>query len=302
MRFLPLVALTVPLSGCILPPVLVVASYAGDAVLAVTTEKTSTDHLLSMAEKKDCAMWRVVKGRPICHDFEDGHGPYEKWRDTDGNQVATAGSDAGFTTITAKDSRSDVDSGQLAAVHRYQQKGGVLLAQAGTDSPIVTAADAYRAKAPDRSVQSAPLGAPPPLPLNQSVDNAPTVNDGAPVTQTIPPATLKLDGKPTATKVAPADAAQKQTVSAGRNSYVVVGSYRQQDNAQRVMREHRDIKPVMQSVTVKNERYYRVVAGPYTASQAAEIRGSLKAKSHIEATVARNCDAKSRVNCIDING
>ena len=63
-----------------------------------------------------------------------------------------------------------------------------------------------------------------------------------------------------------------------------------------------NIKPVMQNVTANKQHYYRVVAGPFTASQAADIRTSLKQKSRIEATVARNCDTKSRANCIDING
>jgi hypothetical protein len=82
---------------------------------------------------------------------------------------------------------------------------------------------------------------------------------------------------------------------------VVIGSYRLRDNAQRVMREQSQLKPVMQSVTVKGQRYYRVVAGPYTAPQAAEIRSSLKTRSHIDADVARNCSGKKSGACIDIN-
>jgi hypothetical protein len=328
MRILPLVCLGLPLAGCVLPPALVVASYAGDAVLAVTTEKTSTDHLLSMAEKRDCAMWRVVKGRPICQDWADGHGPYEKWRDPDGNQVATAGSDAGFTTGMATDSRLEVDRGQIAAAQRKQQKGGVLLAQAGGSSPIVTAADARRAMHIDdtaplgpfnpagvaplpqsadtppqpgtqpgasRNVIAAPLA---PVP-SQATDNTPTVDDGAPITQPVAPAAI-APPKQTVAKAAPTGSLGKPRDE--RDRYVLIGSYRQQDNAQRVVREHRDMKPVVQAVTVKNERYYRVVAGPYTAAQAAEIRSSLRHKSHIDAIVARDCDGKKSGGCIDIGG
>jgi hypothetical protein len=316
MRLFPLLAIAIPLSGCALPPALMIASYAGDAVLMVATDKTSTDHLLSMAEKKDCAMWRVIKGRPICHEWEDGHGPYEKWRDPDGNQVATAGSDAGFTSGMATDSRQNVENGQLIASQHRTQKGGVLLAQAGIDAPVVSAADARRAGGVDRSVQSAPLGAPPPTisasvpptaAADQSVDNSPSVNDGAPMTQPVTPAAVARDSKPVVGKVQPrpapvATAAKAPPAKGQRDRYVVIGSYRQHDNAQRVIREHREIKPVVQDVTVRSQHYFRVVAGPYTASQAADIRSSLKQKSHIDAIVAQDCDGKARGGCVDIGG
>jgi len=334
MRFIPLFALAIPLSGCILPPVMVAASYAGDALLAVGTDKTSSDHLLSMMEKRDCAMWRVIKGRPICQDWADGKDPYEKYRDPDGNQVATAGSDAGFTATMAKDSRQGVERGQSAANERRDDvKSGVLLAQAGGTVPVTTAADVRRANQPDRSQSDRnqtdrmlptgpfnPAGVPPitstadtpaPTPTNnavtpaplaplptKTVDNAP-VNDGAPITQPIPPAATAENNKPVVSK--PPVVAKDGVKDSERNRYVVIGSYRQQDNAQRVMREQRELKPVMQSVTVKGTQYYRVVAGPYTPTQAADIRASLKTKSHINADVARNCAGKRSGACIDIN-
>lgn len=345
MRIFLISAVAIPLAGCALPPALAIASYAGDAVLMVASDKTSTDHLLSMAEKKDCAMWRVIKGQPICHEWKDGKDPYEKYRDPDGNQVATAGSDAGFTTGMAKDSRQDVDD-QLAAAHNNgaKPKDGVLLAQAGTDRPVTSAADARRAAG---MVQSAPLAPPPGTPgaatgpapqtatpaIAPAASAADTVNDGAPVTQPIPPAAIAADSKPTIAAPAPpaapvvatsnpADAptaAGKPTKAAAKpavkpatpakaaasgaaDRYVVLGSFRQHDNAQRLQRDHGDIKPVVQSVTVKNKHYYRVVAGPYTASRAADIRDDLKEKAHIDAIVARDCDAKSKHRCVEIDG
>ena len=85
-QFLPLLVI-VPLAGCALPPALVVASYAADGVLLLTSGKTSTDHLLSMVEKRDCAVWRVVKNESICQDFVAGRDPYDDWRDPGEVQV-----------------------------------------------------------------------------------------------------------------------------------------------------------------------------------------------------------------------
>ncbi len=347
MRIFLISAVAIPLAGCALPPALAIVSYAGDAVLMVASDKTSTDHLLSMAEKKDCAMWRVIKGQPICHEWKDGKDPYEKYRDADGNQVATAGSDAGFTVGMAKDSRQDVDDQFAALGNGGKAKDGVLLAQAGNDRPVVSAADARRAAG---MVQSVPLAPPPGTAGGAAVSPpaaatpaiapaasaADTVNDGAPVTQPIPPAAIAADSKPviaapaapvappvlvntapTGTPTAagggkPAKIAAKPTTkpatparaTAGgaADRYVVLGSFRQHDNAQRLQRDHGDIKPVVQSVTVKNKRYYRVVAGPYTAGRAADIRDDLKEKAHIDAIVARDCDARSKHRCVEIDG
>ena len=60
------VLVPVLLSGCGLPPAVVIASYAADGVSYVATGKSVTDHGLSYATGHDCAMLRVVSGDPIC--------------------------------------------------------------------------------------------------------------------------------------------------------------------------------------------------------------------------------------------
>lgn len=72
----PLVGLALATAGCGAPPLIVGASYAADGGLLAASNKTSTDHLVSMVSKKDCAMWRAFRSRPICTEREDGHDPY----------------------------------------------------------------------------------------------------------------------------------------------------------------------------------------------------------------------------------
>ena len=62
------VLVPVLLSGCVLPPAVVIASYAADGVSYVATGKSVTDHGISGVTGRDCAVWRVIKGRPICKD------------------------------------------------------------------------------------------------------------------------------------------------------------------------------------------------------------------------------------------
>jgi hypothetical protein len=53
------------------------ASYAADGGLVAASDKTSTDHVLSVITKEDCAMWRIFRGRRICTERADGEDPYD---------------------------------------------------------------------------------------------------------------------------------------------------------------------------------------------------------------------------------
>jgi hypothetical protein len=45
-----------------------IASYAADGVSYVATGKSVSDHGISEVTGRDCALWRVIKGRAICKD------------------------------------------------------------------------------------------------------------------------------------------------------------------------------------------------------------------------------------------
>ncbi|MBT3359130.1 MAG: hypothetical protein HN403_05830 [Rhodospirillales bacterium] len=65
-RFLAIFALPLLLGGCALPVGLQVASLVADGISFVATDKALTDHGISIVTKKDCAMWRGLKGDDIC--------------------------------------------------------------------------------------------------------------------------------------------------------------------------------------------------------------------------------------------
>ncbi len=76
--FLPLVVGFALLTGaCAAPLALTGASYAADGGLLVASNKTSTDHFVSMVSNKDCALWRVLRGRAVCKDREGEQNPYD---------------------------------------------------------------------------------------------------------------------------------------------------------------------------------------------------------------------------------
>jgi len=57
------------LSGCAALPVPVqIASWALDGLSVITTQKSLTDHGLSMVSNQDCAIWRGFTEGEICRD------------------------------------------------------------------------------------------------------------------------------------------------------------------------------------------------------------------------------------------
>ena len=71
--FLPLVLGLALLTGACGAPLAVSAvSYGSDGAMLVATDKTGTDHFASMVSKKDCALWRLFRGREVCKEREEG--------------------------------------------------------------------------------------------------------------------------------------------------------------------------------------------------------------------------------------
>ena len=68
------VAPVLALSGCALPKMFTVASYALDGILLLSTGKSTNDHAISVAVGKDCALLRVIKGEDVCREFDTGDG------------------------------------------------------------------------------------------------------------------------------------------------------------------------------------------------------------------------------------
>jgi len=62
------VAALLALNGCVLPPVVTLASYSVDIVTYEATGKTATDHVYSAVARSDCSFVRVLRGKPICVD------------------------------------------------------------------------------------------------------------------------------------------------------------------------------------------------------------------------------------------
>jgi hypothetical protein len=53
-------------------------SYGADGISLVKTGKSTSDHLISMVSKKDCALWRMFRNENVCHERPPGaKDPYD---------------------------------------------------------------------------------------------------------------------------------------------------------------------------------------------------------------------------------
>ncbi|MBT7147751.1 MAG: hypothetical protein HN893_12675 [Rhodospirillales bacterium] len=67
-RVIPVVLGSMLLGACTLPLHVQVVSWAIDGISYLTTEKSVTDHGLSMVAQQDCALWRLLTQGDICRD------------------------------------------------------------------------------------------------------------------------------------------------------------------------------------------------------------------------------------------
>ena len=292
---LPLLVV-LPLAGCTLPPALAIASYAADGVLLLASGKTSTDHFISMVEKRNCAVWRVVKNESICQDHADGRDPYDDWRDPGEVQIVHV-DDSAMPVDLAQQAEMRERAQAEALIARQQKAERILIAQAGAGEPVTSARDVVGpSNRPAASVSSAPLA-----PVAGEMPQASNVPP-APLPAAEAPSTAPVAAMPVAPPPAAEPAKAEIAVAAptrGRNGiYVVLGSYTQEANARRVLDRHQALKPTLRTTTVKGQRFTRVVAGPYAPSEANAIKRQLKAEEGVDAFTAQSCGGKTSPACI----
>ncbi|ODT99503.1 MAG: hypothetical protein ABS83_02055 [Rhodospirillales bacterium SCN 65-16] len=145
--------------ACGVPVAVSAVSYAADGGFVVASDKTSTDHLASVVTKKDCAMWRIFRGRQICTERAEGEDPY------------------------------DVDYNEP---QRQVSEDGVQYSP-----PLRSSADAPATSWDEAAYKAAPQPAPPPVPATTEAPAAAAVQEPAtaapaPVPVAAKPATKKV--------------------------------------------------------------------------------------------------------------
>jgi len=254
------------LSGCALPVPIQVASWALDGISYLMTDKSVTDHGLSILAQQDCAVLRVITDpEELCRDFDE---------------MATALADGGsYAKVLFGDDAEEgeeIDETDIAAIAEFETAaGGEIAGLVELDTP---AADYYIVQADDVQVdwahdQLEALLVPVDkvadrIALSVAFDNEADLNNYPhQVVATAPVLEIASSGwRAHTTRIAGTD----KEPTAGY--YFVIGSFREHDNARKLRNKYRGLTPSVLSAKLDWAMVYRVVVGPFEQAQTQGIR------------------------------
>lgn len=150
--WLPLISMPLVLGfalltgACGAPLAVTGASYAADGGVLLVSDKTTADHFASMVSKKDCALWRILRGRQICQEREGDLDPYN----VDYNQPQRMVAEDGVHYAPPLRAAAD------APATSWNDAAYKSAPPAATSAPVTAVADA----APDPAPVAAPSAAP----------------------------------------------------------------------------------------------------------------------------------------------
>ncbi len=253
----------IALGGCALPVPLQIASWALDGISVLTTQKSVTDHGISMIAQQDCAVWRGVTEGEMCRDLDDSD---VLLAGTVAPPSATTGltETAPIAIASPVGDRADDDlssPGPAADVRRVRAVPTHALRAAWADKSTGASAE------PKGVVNSHALRAAPVMPVTAiPVSTKPAVQKlfVAPA-QSGPLVRLStLPVRTQSARVATENPRQKHRSQKAptKGIYFVIGSFRNPKNARRLVRRNKKLSPAVLNARLGGAVVYRVVVGP----------------------------------------
>lgn len=299
MRILFAPAMLLVLSGCAalaIPPALTIASYATDGVSYLATDKSVTDHMLSDALGRNCAMWRILRGRSICKDFTPeevaarAKARREQRHDDERAQIAQiegpySPSGAAAGTAIAQSPKKTVQPSPVVGAStggsKVVRRELAAIAPAAGVSGSKPIKLALAGKSAAKAARTAPRGKPR------------TISDilaGTAKAKT-PPGTYRR----AVAKRSPKPFRRVRSALSGLRRFIVFGSFRNKRAAARLARRHQILDPFVVPARVRGATYYRVVTQPEGRANIAMAWRSLRRAGVKDAYAIRACRA-GRVN------
>ncbi len=289
-------------SGCAVPIPIQVASWAIDGISYLTTQKSLTDHGLSMVAQQDCAVWRAVQGKNICDSYDDAgtvavasldnpnDAPLaqETLQDVEiieeNSEIAAFETASGDTPDALVVEPVATDADQIAVIE--QTPPSLPVPDATPVAPVAPAASEVEPlivvePAPVAPVAVAPVAVAPvavaPVAPVQVASLAPDKADDV-VEQAIPSGErILIPGRRTWSKKPDA------------NMYFVIGSFQNRQNAKRLVKRYKELGPSVMASRVAGVETYRVAVGPFTRVEQRTVDWTIK-KSGIRDSWAISID------------
>ena len=243
------------------------ASWIIDGISYLATEKSVTDHGVSLLAQKDCAMWRGIKGETFCR--EDTEGVYALL-DTD--KTGNSGDLAENTPAAPQEQEGAPE--ELAAFETAagapEGDQGVADAASVAALPVSEAPEAT----PPVSLEAAK---PEPMRPVAAVPGTVAPEAASALPETPPVAVPEPAFNPSRffeVLVPLADPATTEQ-SGGDDMYYVIGSFRRINEAEHLAERHFELEPAVIVTNQNGRQNFRVVVGPYTPADEALLRRAI---------------------------
>ena len=281
-RYIAIAALPMILGGCLPLPVTIV-STAISGISYLKTGKSSTDHVLSAAIERDCALTRPIMGQEVCQDIDPE-------------------SAAASERVLVAAYPGDRDGGSFRSFRDPELMLGAMKIDVPLDEPTVIAA-ALPMPAPKQAPIETPglartdepslLGlagkqsaefSTVPVPLarpaiHEKVSVQPvlrtSISVSAPIDSWTPPAGYKRRNASVEPSAPVEPTARVDTGIVGEGRYVVIGSLRDTSRAEALAERFGDRQPEIRRIEVSGQVWNRVVVGPLESKEALALRTEL---------------------------
>lgn len=243
------------LGGCAIPVPLQIASWALDGISMLATQKSVTDHGISIVTQKDCAVWRGFTEGEICRE----HGPSDVLIAEDTVRMPTS---TGLTQTASFGPRvanlSPSPSITQSAVRSQSVFASPKVQVRAVPAHAVRAAWAEKLR-PVTKINIAPVGAAVKPALRKEAQLAAVKISAKPSLAPKPELKpIQVASVAVSTPVKTKTAAVEPT----KGIYFVIGSFRNPENAQRLVSGNGKLMPAVLSARLDGTEVYRVVVGP----------------------------------------
>ena len=235
-------------SACALPLPIQIASWTMDGLSFLITDKSVSDHGISMVMGEDCALYREFTEGQVCRTDGDAATLVAEADDaplaSDVTPDVTAEELASFETAAGLEESAAAQVRVPAAMRR-----GTEVASVGVDIPFV---DDWTSARPEMPVQPA---------MVSEINSKP-----------IP---VKVDALEPADGKSVIRAAEDAVLVGGL--YFSLGSFRREVNAKKLAVLCHDLSPAVMPVEYQGKTFFRVVVGPVRVGQKPSVQRKIKA-------------------------
>ncbi len=220
------------LAGCAaIPPAVSIATWAIEGATLAFSGKSVSDHAISAVARKDCAMWHLLKGEPVCKDYRAEGGPAL----------------AAVAPLPAPPEPAKLDLASAPPPAVGGAPGGTILLASFAPTPAPRLGAASGGTAPiietTAPIEVSDLGDDKPARLSPEVE------------------AIAAQAAPTP---APGPAPPAPTVD---RHFVSIGSYAVPANARRRVAQYDDLRPFIVEAVVDGRPLLRVAVGPIRSAE-----------------------------------